>query len=223
MSTVAYTPAPLAPAGPTKPRSLTRRGVGIVVGILLLLTLVIPYGLDAGDKPVMSWDILKDYKAAGLARETLAFLISAWAVGLAVLVLASAMRRLALSIAYLLVAAGLGVLFYFTYLHTPLPHLLSTTMLPTQFNSQTIRRLTDYALSVKALAIIGMLAPAVFLILIGCRLRLGGAIIICIFQILIAAAFTALEGVAFWRACWRSPTASPSAPRAAGPPAPHRC
>jgi len=175
MTTAPYAPAPVAPP---RPPALTHTATGITAGILLLLTFVIPFGPLDGDRPLWSWQILgqKD-----LPREVMAMLIGAWVIGLAALVLAAALRRMALSIAYLLLGAG-GMVLIFAVAKLPVP---------LEFHAPTIPWWTP-----KVWYIIGLISPAAVLIIMGIRVRLRGAILPCLLQILVAGAFAAMWGVA---------------------------
>lgn len=162
--------------------SFTSKSAGITLGILLLLTFVIPFGLQPDNKPIWSWDVLKNFEL--LPKEAKVFYIGVWAIGLLALVLGAALRRLALATCYLILGIG-GVVIVFAILKT-----LPAEILTLSFASKTLRDISP-----KTLQVIWLIATGALLIVCGIRGRLGGVIGLCIFQILIGAAFTAFQGI----------------------------
>jgi len=172
-------------------KPLTRKSAGIILGLLLLLTFVIPFDVVSG-KPTWSWDLLQNIR--NMRWQMAAFLIGAWAIGLAALILGSAMRGIALSIAYLVLSAAAVVLIYLAFLRG--------SSVPMGYSSRVLK-----FLSPKALNIIAVASPAVFLVVVGVRLRLGGSILGNLVELLVGGAFAALWGILTYEAIrgWSMP------------------
>jgi len=192
--------APAYAAAPSQ-RALTRKSVGIVWGILILLTIGIPWGLyiptstrdiDVGDirsredvgrairdsiRVQWSWDILKEKQTPGKFK---AFLIGFWVIGLLAIVLGAALPRIPLAVTYLVLATAALILSLVVFV-----------------DARGMR--ASFALEEggsNALPILGSIFVALLLVLAHARTRLGASIPIGIVEALVAVGVVIVVAIA---------------------------
>ena len=180
-----------AEAPPRKFKGYTSKAAGILLGLLLLVTLMIPIGFVVPQErasevlgtPVWATQAVQSLWertgslggdwAFGGPRWMLAGFVGLWVVGLLVLLAGAFLRRLPLAVFYLAGAAGLIVLTFGNFRWSDLlanPYLQLWT----------------------AEGIWAVLLVAAFLLVTALRKKMGGRVILCILQILLAGGLLAL-------------------------------
>ncbi len=182
-------PVTAAPAG--KFKGYTSKAAGIVLGLLLLATLVIPFRVSGSEvlwpteALAEAWDQADSWSDWQEANWAIVWMLGMWVGGGLLLVAAIALRRLPLAILYLVVAVLLVVAL--AGMHDDRNIQLSWFLGP-QFD------FTEEA----GPAIIALLGA--FLLVNSLRAKMGGRVVICVVQLLLAAGLAGLAGYGLYEA-----------------------
>ncbi|MBI5723783.1 MAG: SHOCT domain-containing protein [Planctomycetes bacterium] len=165
-------------------RALSRKWVGIICGIMLIATLVMPWSWTAGAAK-WSWTVLKDSSAA---MATL--MIGGWIIGMACLACGIFLRGVPLALGYLVLGGiGTALLAMAAGTENILPQVLLFNTISAEPVNQAIRQagaesvaVTPFWLKIAAVSCLGCL-----LVFTSLRVRLGSRIIVCLLQLLASA------------------------------------
>ncbi len=179
-------------------RKLTARSVGIVCGILMLMSLVIPWNIRIHQQATftMGWDVAGE---PGTPVSVKAMLVGFWVIGLLALVFGLALKRLPLAVSYLSLAMVGVILVGVTLIQEDRGPRGGSTFLMT-FSAlagriwvlfKTSRR-GDFALDTM-LSAVNLMAMIAVLVLTTIRARLGRRAAICIATAILGGALIFLQ------------------------------
>lgn len=174
-------------------RSYTSHTTGVVAGLLLVLTFLVPFGMEPDGSYWWSWRILRLHLNTMPAADK-AFFLGAWAIGVATILVSLVLRRLRLALWYL--GLGIGAVLV----------LWGVTRLRIPDNALTVRLLGDDRTALwltldssaipwpmlRTLTMVMLAAVGAFLVITGVRVRFGANAVVRAIQIAAGATMSAL-------------------------------